>query len=102
MIRFVGDGTRPCDAPNGYYPHQFAFTAHKVPSMMTVKDLIKGLGAPAGDQNGITEMVELGDNRFASGVTIMQGSDDAKKTLAEVGWTQRNSEAAAIWFVVKR
>ena len=69
---------------------------------MTVKDLIKGLGAPEGDENGITEMEELGDARFTSGVTITQGSEDAKKTLAEVGWTQRRSAAAPIWIVVKR
>lgn len=101
-IHFVGDGTRPCDAPNGYHPHRFAFTKHKVPTTMTVKDLIKRLGAPAGDQNGITEMEELGNNRFTAGITITQGSEDAKKTLAETGWTQRRSEAAPIWFVVKR
>lgn len=70
--------------------------------MMTVKDLIKQLGAPAGEQNGITEMEELGDNRFTAGVTITRGSEDAKKTLAEMGWTQRRSEAAPIWIVVKR
>lgn len=101
-IHFVGDGTRPCDAPNGYHPHQLRFTKHRVPSMMTVKDLVKGLGAPAGDQNGITEMMELGDNRFTAGITITQGSEDAKKTLAETGWTQRRSEIAPIWIVVKR
>lgn len=70
--------------------------------MMTVKDLIRGLGAPAGDGNGVTEMVELGDNRFTAGLTITQGSDDARKTLAETGWTQRSSEAAPIWLAVKR
>ena len=69
---------------------------------MTLKDLIKGLGAPPGDQNGITYMEELGDNRFTTGVTITQGSDDAKKTLAEIGWTQRRSDVAPIWLVVKR
>lgn len=101
-IHFVSDGTRPCDAPNGYYPHRFAFTIHKVPTMMTVRELIEGLGAPPGDQNGITEMEELGNSRFAAGWTITQGSEDATKTLREVGWTQRRSEAAPIWVVVKR
>ena len=69
---------------------------------MTLGDLIKRLGAPAGDRNGISEMEELGDARFTVGSTIMQGSDDAKKTLAEIGWTQRKSEAAPIWILVKR
>ncbi|CAD6564718.1 MAG: hypothetical protein ASARMPREDX12_002394 [Alectoria sarmentosa] len=101
-MHFVGDGTRPCDAPNGYYPRHFNFSKHKVPTMMTVKDLIKRLGAPAGEHNGITEMEELGDDRFTAGVTITQGSEDAKKTLAEMGWTQMKSEAGPIWIVVKR
>lgn len=101
-IHFVGDGARPCDAPNGYYPHEFNFSKHKAPTMMTVKDLIKGLGAPEGDEYGITEMEEQGNNRFTAGVTITQGSDDAKKTLAEQGWTQRRGEAAPIWILVKR
>lgn len=101
-IHFVSDGSRPCDAPDGYYPHRFDFTKHKVPSMMSVQDLIKGLGAPAGDENGITEMVEMADFRFAVRVNVTQGSEDAKKTLREMGWTQRRSEAAPIWIVVKR
>ena len=70
--------------------------------MMTMKDLIKGLGAPEGDQHGITEMEELGNNRFTAGLTITQGSERAKKTLAELGWTQRRSEAAPIWVLVKK
>lgn len=102
MIHFLGDGTRPCDARDGYYPHQFGFTKHKVPTMMTVKELIAGLGAPAGDGFGITEMEEMGDCRFTAGATITQGSEEAKKTLRDVGWTQRRSEAAPIWIVVKR
>ncbi len=101
-IHFISDGVRPFEYPNGYYPHQFKFTKHKVPTMMIVKELIKGLGAPEGDHNGITEMEELGDGRWSAGVTITQGSEDAKKTLAMIGWSQRRSEAAPIWLVVKR
>ena len=100
-IHFVGDGTRPCDLPDGYYPN-LKFSKHRVPTMMTVKDLIKGLGAPAGKENGITEVEELGFDRYAEGETITQGSKRAKKTLAEMGWTQRRSELAPIILVVKR
>ena len=63
---------------------------------------MKGLGAPEEDNYGLTEMEELGDNRFAAGLTITRGSDLSKKTLAETGWTQRRSEAAPIWVCVKR
>ena len=101
-IYFVNDGTRPCDAPNGYYPHPFNIKKHKAPTVMTVKDLMKQLGAPEGDDFGITEMEELGDDRFSAGMTITQGSAWAKKSLGEVGWTQRKSELAPIWLLVKR
>lgn len=101
-IRFVNDGTRPCDFPDVPYPHRFEFTTHKVPTMMTVRELIQRLDAPAGDQYGITEMVALPDYRFVAGETVTQGSDDANKTLRQMGWTQRRSEAAPIWIVVKR
>ena len=101
-IHFVNDGTRPCDTPDGYYRYRFDFTTHKVPTTMTVCELIQRLGAPAGDQNGITEMVALPDYRFLAAETITQGSEDANKTLREMGWTQRRSEAAPIWIVVKR
>ena len=65
--------------------------------MMTMKDLIKGLG-----QHGITEMEELGNNRFTAGLTITRGSERAKMTLAELGWTQKRSDAAPIWVLVKK
>ena len=102
-IHFVNDGTRPCDAPHdGYYPHHFDFTTHKVPTVMTVRELIQQLGAPAGDQYGITEMIALPGYRFVTAETITQGSEDANKTLRQMGWTQQRSEAAPIWIVVKR
>ena len=101
-IFFVNDGTRPCDAPNGHFPHRFNFTKHKAPTVMTVKDLMKGLGMPEGENFGVTEMEELGDNRFTAGMTIRQGSEWAEKTLRELGWSQRKSEAAPIWLLVKR
>lgn len=98
---FVENGLRPCDAPNGHYPHQFVFTKYKAPSVMTVADLLTKIKAPPGDHIGITEMEELGDDRFTAGITITRGSELAKKTLAEIGWTQRKSEIAPIWLAPK-
>ncbi|KAF6218679.1 hypothetical protein HO133_006030 [Letharia lupina] len=96
-IHFVGDGTRPCDHPR---PRPFAFTRHKVPSRTSVRDLIRALGAPPGDGVGVTEMLELGDGRFAAGLTVTQGGADAGRSLGEVGWTQGRSEGKPIWIVV--
>ena len=68
---------------------------------MTVRDLMKGLGTPEREDAGITEMEELGDNRFSAGMTITQGSEWAEMSLRELGWSQRKSEAAPIWLLVK-
>ena len=102
-ITFLLDGERPCDAPNGYYPWFFNIKDYKVPSAMKLQEFMKQLGVPKEGQCGITEMDELGDNRWTAGVTILQGTEYAKKTtLEEIGWTKRRSDIAPIWVVVKR
>lgn len=60
------------------------------------------LGCPAGDQYGVTEMEEQGNNVFRAGLTITQGSEFAARTLAEVGWTEMRGLTKPIWIVVKR
>ena len=100
-IHWLDDGDRPCDAPNGYFPRRFDFTMYKVPSVMRVRDLIEHLEAPPGDRFGITQMVEVGNDTWAAGVTITRGSAMADRTLAELGWTQQSSEAAPIWLCMK-
>ncbi|KAK4691791.1 hypothetical protein P7C71_g5286, partial [Lecanoromycetidae sp. Uapishka_2] len=101
-IMFVGNGARPCDHPGGYYPWKFPFTKHKVPSNMTLKELIKQLGCPQGPGTfGVTEMIQLGDGHWAAGSTFTQGGDERDKTLAEVGWTARRDDDYPVWLVVK-
>ena len=99
---FVINGERPCDAPYGYYPYHFKHPKYMALSTTTLQAFMVGLGVPEEGQYGITEMDELGDNRFTAGVTITQGTDEARKTLAEIGWTKRRSDIAPIWIVVKR
>lgn len=53
------------------------FTKHRIATMMPVKDLIKGLGAPVGIESGIGETDDVGDGRFTAGITITQGSEEA-------------------------
>ncbi|KAM0805481.1 hypothetical protein BDR22DRAFT_884472 [Usnea florida] len=102
-ISFLTGGERPCDAPDGYYPWYFAHKEYGVPPTMTLQEfMVVKLGVPRQGRCGITEMVELGDNRWTAGVTILQGTEEAKKTLEEIGWTKRRSDIAPIWVVVKR
>ena len=101
-FNFLLDGERPCDAPHGYYPYYFDHKKYMILSTATLQEFMGTLGVPQEGRCGITEMDELGDNRFTAGVTILQGTDDARKTLAEIGWTKRKSDIAPIWIVVKR
>ena len=101
-FKFLIDGERPCDAPRGYYPYYFASKGYMILSTATLQEFMVLLGVPQEGQYGITEMDELGDNRFTAGVTITQGTDDVRKTLAEIGWTKRKSDIAPIWICVKR
>lgn len=40
-------------------------------------------------------MEEVGGARFTAGVTIAEGREDAKKTLAEVGWLAGESSMSS-------
>lgn len=99
---FLWDGTRPCDSHRGYYSKPFNVVEHRAISAMTVWDLMDGLGMPFQDHYGIQEMENLGENRYASGLTVTRGSQHASKTLAEVGWSARRSEHRPIWLLVKK
>ena len=71
---------------------------------MTIKELIKQLGCPQGAGNqglGITEIVQLGNNCWSAGSSFAQNGDEAKKTLAEVGWSARRNDNYPVWLVVK-
>ena len=98
---FLWDGIRPCDYHRGFYPGYFNRMELKAESSMTVGEFIDGLGMPHGDQYAIQELEELGDQRWTSGLTITRGSDHARKTLAEVGWSARRSRDRPIWLMRK-
>ena len=101
-IHWLEDGDRPCDAPNGHFPYRFDFTMYDVPSVMRVRDLIEHLELPPGDNFGITQMEETGNDTWVAGVTITRASEMADRTLAELGWTQWRSEEAPIWLCMER
>ena len=101
-ICFVGDGTRPFDSPNGYHPHEFPFSKHKTSCSMRIIDLCRALGCPEGPQNGVTEMISLGNDMFAEGDSYTQGGGSSERTLRQVGWTNQRGEENPVWLVKKR
>ncbi|KAI4139268.1 MAG: hypothetical protein L6R39_006389 [Caloplaca ligustica] len=71
------------------------------PTGLTVGELIAQLGAPEGPKFGLMEVHEQGDGRWAAGQVILQGSEDAKKTLREVGWVEtRGFSAKPVWLKI--
>ena len=101
-ICWVLDGLRPCDSPDGYHPDSFYIEERTVVPSMTVKELIKQLGAPAGEHFGIAELLRVGnpgDARFAEGLAITQGSREANWSLARAGWGPRGGK---VMLMVKR
>jgi hypothetical protein len=79
---------------------EFKFWIFKVPTIITVGDLIHQLGARTGgnDKCGITELLEVGDGSWAKGVTIFQKDDQKKQTMAAMGWDEtRGVTKAPVW-----
>ncbi|KAL8975587.1 MAG: hypothetical protein Q9197_000203 [Variospora fuerteventurae] len=79
------------------------------PTGLTVAELMERLGAPAADEAdpparhyGLREVQELGEGRWAAGQVVLQGSEQAGKTLREMGWLEtRGWEAAKpVWLKI--
>lgn len=98
---FLNGGARPCDSPNAHHIEEYRFSKHKAPCDMTVKELIKQLGCPSGAHRGVTELIQLGDNNYASGDSFTQGGESGKRTLKEVGWTTKRDDNNPIWLCAK-
>ncbi|KAL9602961.1 MAG: hypothetical protein Q9219_001486 [cf. Caloplaca sp. 3 TL-2023] len=79
--------------------------ARLFPTGLTVRELIKQLGAPDEDENkyGVTEVHELGNGRWAAGQTVLLGSEYSKKTLGEIGWSEtRGFAAKPVWLKIHK
>ncbi|KAI9787625.1 MAG: hypothetical protein M1839_000156 [Geoglossum umbratile] len=95
-IRVVKGNFDPLSSPR----QEFDFWAYKVPTILTVSDLIHQLGAQAGgnDKCGVTELLEVGDGTWSKGVTIFQKDDQKKQTLAAMGWDEaRGTTKPVVW-----
>lgn len=100
MIHFLHDGTRPFDRPPGSTPD---FAALKVPTMMTVADLMRRLGVPTDDDDrfGVTECIELGNGYWMKGTTYILGEEKAQRTLEQIGWDEsRGRSSKTVWIAI--
>ncbi|KAL8718772.1 MAG: hypothetical protein Q9225_004135 [Loekoesia sp. 1 TL-2023] len=79
--------------------------ARLFPTGLTVRELVKQLGAPDEEENkyGVMEVHEVGDGRWAAGQTILLGSEYEKKTLREIGWTEtRGFARKPVWLKIHK
>jgi hypothetical protein len=100
-LHIVQSGVVPYAAPQS----DFRFKLVRAPTNMTVLELLTVLGATRGaaGQNGVTECVEVGEGVWAQGVSVFGDKNDAKKTLAQMGWDQtRGDTRHPVWLVVHR
>lgn len=101
VLHVVAGGHHPWDNPAS----NFGFTRHKVPCMMTVKELIRQLGATDGgdDKNGITECIECGDGAWIKGSTFFQKDDKSKQSLEALGWDEsRGKDKKPVWIALHK
>lgn len=100
MIHFLHDGTRPFDRPQGSTPD---FAALKVPTLMTVADLMRRLGVPTDDDDrfGVTECIELGNGYWMKGTTYILGEKKSQRTINEIGWDEsRGTSSKPVWIAI--
>ena len=100
IIHFLFDGTRPFDGHPGCTPE---FTALKIPTTMTVADLMRRLGVPDYDNDrfGVTECVEVGDGSWTKGSTYILSEEKTKKTLKAIGWDDSRGVAnKPVWIAI--
>ncbi|KAF2457390.1 hypothetical protein BDY21DRAFT_24429 [Lineolata rhizophorae] len=80
---------------------KFEFSVQKAPTDMTVKQLIRNLGG--GDGHVITELIEVGDGRWAKGVEVRAKDAAAGKTLGQLGWSGlKGTDQAPVWVWVRK
>ncbi len=101
VLHVIAGGHLPWENPG----NNFGFTRHKVPCVMTIKELIRQLGATKGgdDKNGITECIERGDGAWIIGSTFFQKDDKSKQTLEALGWDEsRGKDRKPVWIAVHK
>ena len=98
-IHFMCFDHQPWDHPG----EKFKFITLTVPCMMTIKELIRRLGAPgeADEQRGIVECLNLGDGCWLKGSVFKLSEDKSKQKLEEIGWNEsRGTTREPTWLAV--
>ncbi|KZF21757.1 hypothetical protein L228DRAFT_269213 [Xylona heveae TC161] len=102
LIHVVLGNHHPWEKPG----QEFNFAIMRVPTSMTVKDVIHQLGATTGDnaKNGITEVLELGDGRWLKGISFFAADKKSEKPIADFGWDEKRGPGglSPIWLAVHR
>ena len=99
LIHFFLDEVKPWESPGGSY----TWAAFTVPTMMTVKQLIRQLGRRNSnvELDGISECIELGDGVWLRGSSFKLGDSNADQTLEALGWTEaRGTVNKPVWIAL--
>ncbi|MCJ1371164.1 hypothetical protein MMC20_002379 [Loxospora ochrophaea] len=81
------------------------FSAHRVPTLMTVKELIRQLGISGNADNrlGITECVETGDGGWRELGTYLLSEERSTRTIGSLGWNESHGkDKPPVWIVPHR
>ena len=98
-VHLMRNEHQPWDSPGTV----FGFTAHKVPCMMPIKELIRRLGAPGSSdrERGIVECINQGDGRWLKGSVFKLNEDKSDQRMEEVGWNEsRGTSREPLWLAV--
>lgn len=82
-------------------PPTTKFHAFKVDDGITLQELLKRLGAK--EDGTLTECIDRGGGKWIKGSVIEGKTDNAKKTLSEVGWdSKRGADIPPVWLVLQK
>ena len=79
------------------------WAAFTVPTMVTVKQLIRQLRRERNDEqlDGISECIELGDGAWLRGSSFKLSDDNSDQTLEALGWTEaRGTVMKPVWLAL--
>ncbi|MCJ1254168.1 hypothetical protein MMC24_001982 [Lignoscripta atroalba] len=103
ILHVVSNEHRLWEAPG----KRFGFSTFRVPTLMTLKELVEQL-SPPGDINpawGITECLEVGNGTWREGSSFSLGGNKDKltQTLGSLGWNEsRGTTNKPVWIVLHK
>lgn len=97
-INFLADGVRPFDIDGGYCSEFRYLSYPNISTDVTVSFLMSTLRLQNVGMKGITVMLVRGKGFWGAGMTILEDSEMAEKTLAELGW---GWEWRTVWLAVE-